>query len=57
MDLDLLRSILTAASFVCFLGICVWAYSARAKARFEEAASLPFTPDEMPAAPAQGTQS
>ncbi|MCK7498174.1 MAG: cbb3-type cytochrome c oxidase subunit 3 [Comamonadaceae bacterium] len=33
----------------CFLGIVVWAYSGRTKRRFEEAANLPFTEDDVPA--------
>lgn len=52
MDLDLLRSIVTVASLACFVAICAWAFSARAKAGFEEAARLPFADDLAPAQPA-----
>jgi cytochrome c oxidase cbb3-type subunit 4 len=42
MDINLLRGLITAASLLCFVGIVVWAYSSRNKARFEEAARLPL---------------
>jgi cytochrome c oxidase cbb3-type subunit 4 len=46
MDVNILRSIITAVSFALFLGIVWWAYSSRNKARFEEAAQLPFADDD-----------
>lgn len=49
MDINDLRTIITVLAFLCFLGICVWAYSRHAKAGFEEAAQLPFTDDDEPA--------
>jgi len=42
MDINLLRSIVTVLSFVLFIGIVVWAWSARNRERFDEAARLPF---------------
>ncbi len=45
MDINLLRSIVTVVAFVVFIGIVVWAWSARNKARFDEAARLPFEQD------------
>jgi cytochrome c oxidase cbb3-type subunit 4 len=42
MDINLLRGVITAISLACFVGIAVWAYSPRNKARFEEDAQLPF---------------
>ena len=42
MDINLLRSIVTVLSFVLFIGIVVWAWSARNRERFDEAAHLPF---------------
>jgi cytochrome c oxidase cbb3-type subunit 4 len=36
------RSIITVLSFLSFLGIVWWAYSARRGADFEAAANLPF---------------
>ena len=42
MDINDLRSILTVAGLLCFLGIVGWAYSKGSKKGFEEAANLPF---------------
>ena len=55
MDINDLRSILTVMGFLCFLGICAWAYSSHAKAGFEEAALLPFTDDDVPPGLAGGS--
>ena len=38
MDLDTIRSVITAASFATFLGVVWWAYSARRKSGFDRAA-------------------
>jgi cytochrome c oxidase cbb3-type subunit 4 len=46
MDINTLRSLLTVVSFVAFMGILYWAFSARAAAAFREAAELPFLEDE-----------
>ncbi|HYD95822.1 MAG TPA: cbb3-type cytochrome c oxidase subunit 3 [Noviherbaspirillum sp.] len=40
------RNLVTVLSFLTFIGICWWAYSARRSADFEAAANLPFA-DEM----------
>ena len=48
MDINDLRSLVTVLSFLCFIGICVWAYSRAAKPAFEEAARLPFLEDDEP---------
>lgn len=45
MDINILRSAATVASFVVFVGIVFWACSGRKKADFEEAARLPFQQD------------
>lgn len=45
MDINLLRSIVTVVALAVFIGIVVWAWSARNKARFDEAAQLPFEQD------------
>jgi cytochrome c oxidase cbb3-type subunit 4 len=37
-----LASVFTVLSFVVFLGIVFWAYSARRKPSFEQAANEPF---------------
>lgn len=42
MDINDLRSIVTVISMLTFLGIVAWAWSKRNKARFDEAAQLPF---------------
>lgn len=47
MSLDLVRALLTLVSFLLFIGICWWAYSGRRKARFDEAARLPFDDDDI----------
>ncbi|WP_137896032.1 cbb3-type cytochrome c oxidase subunit 3 [Ramlibacter sp. 2FC] len=45
MDINTLRSAVTVAALIAFLGICVWAWSRRNQAGFEEAARLPFGQD------------
>lgn len=45
MDITTLRIVSTLASLALFLGIWCWAYSRSNKARFEEAAQLPFAED------------
>jgi cytochrome c oxidase cbb3-type subunit 4 len=46
VDINVLRSITTVLGLLCFVGICIWAYSGHAKAGFEEAARLPLTDDD-----------
>ena len=48
MDINDLRVLITALSFVVFAGIVYWAYSSRRRARFDEAANLPFADAELP---------
>jgi cytochrome c oxidase cbb3-type subunit 4 len=48
MDIDTLRSVYTVVAFLTFLGIVGWAYSGARRARFEEAARLPFDDEELP---------
>jgi cytochrome c oxidase cbb3-type subunit 4 len=48
MDLNDLRTLITALSFIVFAGIVYWAYSSRQRARFDEAANLPFIDAELP---------
>ncbi len=45
MDLNTLRIATTVVSFLCFVGIGIWAFARRNRARFEEAARLPFEQD------------
>jgi cytochrome c oxidase cbb3-type subunit IV len=45
MDITLLRSAATVACFVTFLAIVWYAYAGRNRARFDEAAQIPFDHD------------
>ena len=42
MDLNTLRTLVEVLCFVAFLGIVAWAYSARRRKDFDQAASIPF---------------
>ena len=42
MDIGTLRGIGTLLVLVAFVSVTLWAYSGRNKARFDEAANLPF---------------
>ena len=42
MDVNLLRGVITAISLACFVGIVVWAYSPRNKARLERDGQIPL---------------
>lgn len=42
IDLFDVRSMVTVTSFITFIGIVWWAYGARRKHAFDEAALLPF---------------
>lgn len=45
MDINTLRSAVTVAALIAFIGIVVWAWSRRNQADFDEAARLPFGQD------------
>jgi cytochrome c oxidase cbb3-type subunit IV len=45
MDLNTIRTVGTVVALAMFLGILWWAYSARRKDAFDEAANLPFADD------------
>lgn len=47
------RNIMTVLSFLTFVGIVWWAYSARRSADFEAAANLPFADEHTQAAEKQ----
>ena len=49
MDINTIRALITVLSLVAFLGIVFWAWSAKRKAAFDEAARLPFDDDDVPA--------
>jgi len=46
--INLIRTVVTVSSFVIFLGLMAWAWSARRKSDFEQAALLPFADDASP---------
>jgi cytochrome c oxidase cbb3-type subunit 4 len=45
MDVNLMRSVITAVLFVLFIGIVWWAWSKGRRADFEAAARLPLDDD------------
>jgi len=47
MDAGLLRGLYTVIMFVAFIGVVWWAWSARRKDDFEEAANLPLEKDDL----------
>ena len=48
LDINILRSLVTAFSLLLFIGIFVWAYRPARKTGFDEAAQLPFITDQEP---------
>ena len=46
MDLDTIRSLITAASFATFLGVVWWAYSAPRRSGFDRAAQSILEEDD-----------
>lgn len=48
MDINDIRAWHTVIMLAVFLGIVWWAYSKKRKARFHEAAHLPFNEPEQP---------
>jgi len=46
MDITTMRIAATLVSFATFLGIAWWACARRNSARFDEAARIPFSPDQ-----------
>lgn len=46
----MISGIVTALLLASFVGITVWAYSARNRARFEDASRLPLSDEPAPAA-------
>ncbi len=45
MDVNLMRSVITAVLFVVFIGIVLWAWGRGRRADFEAAARLPLDDD------------
>ena len=50
MDLIVLRSLATVASFLVFAGIVWWAYGGSQAGNFSEAERIPFEEDDLPSA-------
>ncbi len=46
MDINDLRSAATVACFIALIGVFIWAYSPKRKARFEQDGQLPFVEDK-----------
>jgi cytochrome c oxidase cbb3-type subunit 4 len=47
MDINDLRTLFTLLVFAAFIGIVIWAYSAKRKQAFDEAARLPLEDDDF----------
>ena len=47
MDTGTLQGIGTILAMAAFLGICIWAWSSKNRADFDEAAQLPFADDQQ----------
>jgi cytochrome c oxidase cbb3-type subunit IV len=47
MDTGTLQGVGTILAMAAFIGICVWAWSSKNKASFDEAAQLPFADDQQ----------
>ena len=53
MDVSFVHIASTVMGFICFIAICLYAYSGGAATKFEEAANIPFDDDDLP----QGSRS
>jgi len=47
-NMNLMREAVTLVSFAAFLGIVIWAWSARRKSQFDAAARIPLDEDDQP---------
>jgi cytochrome c oxidase cbb3-type subunit 4 len=47
MNIGTLQGIGTILAMIAFIGVCWWAYGGKRKARFDEAAMLPFADDDF----------
>jgi cytochrome c oxidase cbb3-type subunit IV len=45
VDIETARIVVTVVSFAVFVGIVLWAYGSGRRARFDDAARLPFIED------------
>jgi cytochrome c oxidase cbb3-type subunit 4 len=55
MDINDVRAVVTALSFLAFIGIVWWAYSSRRKQTYDEAARMPLDDDDKPVHAPRGT--
>lgn len=46
MDVGVVRGLATVFAMLAFIGVLVWAWSARARKGFQEAAQLPLEEDD-----------
>ena len=51
MDINDVRIVITVVSLAIFIGIIFWAWSAKQRDSFSEAANLPFIDDDIPPQP------
>jgi cytochrome c oxidase cbb3-type subunit 4 len=47
MDVGVIRGLYTLLLIIVFIGVCLWAYSGRRKADFDDAANLPLEDDDI----------
>ena len=45
MDINEFRGLITAITFIAFIGVWIWAWSSRRKADFDASAQLPLEED------------
>lgn len=48
MDFSTIHSVFTVIVLVIFVGIVLWVYDSRSKARFDAAARIPLDDDDAP---------
>ena len=46
LDINIIRGIWTLLLIILFIGVCIWAYSAKRKNDYDEAAQLPLMDDD-----------
>jgi cytochrome c oxidase cbb3-type subunit 4 len=54
LDPALVQTVWTVGAFAVFVGIAIWAWSRRARRRFDEAERLPFADDDARERPGDG---
>lgn len=47
IDINVVRGVLTLLLLISFIGLCLWAYSKKQVAPFNEAANLPFADEDL----------